>query len=108
MNDTLDGDGGGFAAADAQRRDAAFQIMRFQRVQQRHDQPRAGGADRMAERAGAAIDVQSVTGNAEVALRSHCDYRKSLVDLEQVDISNAPAYLVQELSDRRDRRGGEP
>src|SRR5437868_4339815 len=78
VNDAFDGNGGGFAAADAQRRDAAFQIVRFQRVQQRHDQPRAGGADRMAERAGAAIDIEFFTGDAEVALRSHCDYRKRL------------------------------
>ena len=56
--DALDGDGGGFTAADAQRGDAAFQVARFQRMQQRHDQSRAGGADRMAERAGAAIDVE--------------------------------------------------
>src|SRR6266850_1221316 len=52
----------GFATTDAQGSDAAFQILRFQRMQQRHDQPRAGGADGMAERAGAAIDVQLFSG----------------------------------------------
>src|ERR1017187_4519655 len=56
MNDAFHRDGGGFAATDAERGNAAFQVLRFQRVQQRHDQPRAGGADGMAERTGAAVD----------------------------------------------------
>src|SRR5882672_1441873 len=66
MNDALDGNGGGFTAADAECRDAASQILRFERMQQRNDQACAGGADRMAERAGAAIDVELVSGNAEI------------------------------------------
>ena len=85
-----------------------LRFSRFQRMQQRDDQPRAGGADRMAERAGAAIDVELVSGDAEVALRRHRDDRKRLVDLEQVDVADAPADLVEQFSDRRDRRGGEP
>src|SRR5258708_38364948 len=77
-------------------------------MQQRHDQPSAGGADGVAERAGAAIDVQSVAGNSEGALRRHRHYGKRFVDLEQVDIANAPADLVEQLSDRGNRRGREP
>src|ERR1700730_11648559 len=57
VNDALDGDGGGFAAADAERGDAALQVLCLQRMQQRYDQAGAGGADRMAERAGAPVDV---------------------------------------------------
>src|SRR5439155_22151258 len=52
MSDALDRDRSGFAAADAERGDTAFEILRFQGVQQRHDQPRAGCADGMAERTG--------------------------------------------------------
>jgi hypothetical protein len=37
MNDTLDGNGGRFTAADAECRDAALQILRLERVKQRHD-----------------------------------------------------------------------
>src|SRR5436190_1875491 len=48
---------GGFTAADAQRRDPALQVLRLQRMQQRDDQPCAGGADRVTECAGAAVDV---------------------------------------------------
>jgi hypothetical protein len=36
------------------------QVPRFQRMQQRHDQSRTGGVDRVAERVGAAIDVEFV------------------------------------------------
>src|ERR1700730_11367100 len=108
MHDTLDRDRGGFTAADAEWGDAALEVLRLERVQKRDDQPCAGGADRMAERAGAAIDVELFSGDAEVALRRHRHHREGLVDLEQVDVADAPADLVEQFSYRRDRRGGEP
>src|ERR1700719_4263572 len=83
MHDALDRDRGGFAAADTERGDAALQIVGLQRMQQGHDQPRAGGADGMAERAGAAIDVEFFAWDAEVLRRGHRDHREGLVDLEQ-------------------------
>ena len=81
---------------------------RFQRMQQRHDHARAGGADRVAERAGAAIDVELSRGMPRSFVRRHRHHRERLVDLEQVDIADAPAGLVEQLADRRDRGGGEP
>src|SRR5882757_9474317 len=108
VNDALDGDGGCFTAADAECGDAAFQVLRFQRMQQRHDQAGSRRADRVSKRAGAAIDVEIVPDNAEIALRRHRHHREGLVDLEQIDIADAPADLVEQLADRRDRRGGEP
>ena len=39
MHDALDSDGGGFAAADTEHRDGAFQIVHFERRQQRGDYP---------------------------------------------------------------------
>src|SRR6187402_522267 len=83
MRVTLHGDRGGLAAADAECRDAALEVLRFKRMQQRHDQPRAGGADGMAERAGAAVDVELLSDDAEVLLRRHRHHGKSLVDFEQ-------------------------
>jgi hypothetical protein len=77
-------------------------------MQQRHDQPRAGSTNGVAERASAAIDVELFSGNTKIALRGHRDHRKGLVDLEQVDIADAPADFVEQLADRRDRRGREP
>src|SRR5260221_14361792 len=82
VNDALDGNRGGFTASDAECCDAALQILRFQRMQQRDSQPRAGGADGGPQRAGAAIDVEFVAGNPEVALRRHCHYNESFIDLE--------------------------
>src|SRR5215472_15738913 len=94
VRDAFDGDRRGFAAADAERRDPALCILRFKRMQQGHDQSRTGGPDGVTERAGAAIDVQPVAGNPEVALCRHRDHRKGLIDLEQIDVANLPADLV--------------
>ena len=49
----------------------------------------------MTKRAGAAIDVELLSGDAEVFLRCHRHHRKSFVDLEQVDVTNAPADFVE-------------
>src|SRR3954447_22574409 len=84
----LDGDGRRFTAADAERRHAAGPALPLQGVQQRHDETGAGGADRVAERAGPTVDVEPVARNAEVAGRRHRDDRKGLVDLEEVDIAD--------------------
>ena len=47
-------------AADAQRGQPAPRAAALELVQQRDDDPRAGGADRMAERDRAAVDVQPI------------------------------------------------
>ena len=59
----------------------------LQRVQQRDDDARAGGADRMAERAGAAVHVDLLVRQAEVAHGRHGDDGERLVDLVEVDIA---------------------
>src|ERR1043166_1889943 len=107
-DDALDRDGGGFTATNAKSCNAAFEVLGLQRVQQRDDQPRAGGANGMAERAGAAVDVQLLSGDAEILLRRHRYDGKSFIDLEQIDIAGAPADLVQQLANGRDRCGSEP
>src|SRR5689334_12578656 len=48
----FDGDGSRFAAADTERRNATLGVACLEGVQQRGSDARAGGADRMAERAG--------------------------------------------------------
>ena len=62
-----------------------FNAARPQRGDQRHQDARARGADRMAERAGAAVDVDLLVREAEVAHRRHRDDREGFVDLEEVD-----------------------
>ncbi len=58
--------------------------------------------------AGAAIHIQLVARNAQFLRRRHSDDGKSFVDLEQIDITDMPAALVEHLADRRDGRGREP
>src|SRR3982074_2691651 len=76
---------GGFAAADAQARDAALQTVLAQRADQRHQDPGARGADGMTERAGAAVHVDLVVGQAVLLHGRHGDYREGLVDLVEID-----------------------
>ncbi len=59
---------------------------------------RAGRADRVAHGGGAAVDVDLVVGDAEVAHREHGDAGEGLVDLEQVDVGDGPAGLGQQAS----------
>src|SRR6516164_1707198 len=89
-------DGGCFPAADAQRSNAALQIMRLKRMQQRDDEACARRADGMAKRARPAIDVQLLAGNAEVALSRNGHHCERLLDLEQIDVADAPARLVEQ------------
>ena len=74
---------------------------------ERHQNARARGADRVAERAGAAVDVDLLVRKPEVAHRRHGDDGEGLVDLEEVDGILAPAGLLEQLVERADRRGRE-
>src|SRR3546814_1221482 len=64
---------GRFAAADAQAGDAARLAVALERGDQRRDDARAAGADRVAERGRAAMDVDLVVRDAEVVHREHRD-----------------------------------
>jgi hypothetical protein len=77
-------------------------------MHQRGDDARAGGADGMAERAGAAIDVGARVVEAHVAHGRHGDDGESLVHLVQGERRRFPAELRQQFLDRARRRGGEP
>src|SRR6185437_13844684 len=59
------------AAADAKRRNAALATVLAQGAKQRHDDPRARRADRMAERAGAPVNVDPVARDAVLLHRRH-------------------------------------
>src|SRR5688572_18042594 len=53
----------------------------------------AGHADRVAQRDGAAVDVDLVLGNAELLGRHDADRRERLVDLDQVEVGGLDALL---------------
>src|SRR6478735_2279745 len=67
--DELHRNRGRFAAADAQARDAALETLLLQRVDQRDEDARAARADRVAKRGRAAVHVDLVVRNADVAHR---------------------------------------
>src|SRR5271166_3351407 len=79
------------AAAYAERRDAALEAAGAQRPDQRHKDARARSADRMAERAGAAVDVDLVARQRKIAHRCHRDDCEGFVDLEEIDGIFAPS-----------------
>src|SRR5471032_3548208 len=101
------GHGGRFAAADAQRRHALLAAGALERADQGDDDARAGGADRVAQRAGAAVDVDLVVRDVEVAHGGHRHGGERFVDLEQVDALGVPADFLVQFFNRADRGGGE-
>ena len=66
-----------------------FRSRRSSSSSTRADQDRAGGADRVAERHRAAVDVDLVAVELEVADELLGDDGEGLVDLEQVDVVDA-------------------
>ncbi|KGC57475.1 acetyl-CoA acetyltransferase domain protein [Burkholderia mallei] len=103
-SDQLDAHRGRFAAADAQARHAALGPARAQRADQRDEDAGARRADRMAERARAAVHVDLLVRQAVLLHRRHRDDRERFVDLVQVDLGRAPAVLLEQAPDRADRR----
>ncbi len=57
----------------------------------------------MAERDGAAVDVELLVGDAELALAVDRLAREGLVDLEEVDVVDREAGLREQLLHRRER-----
>src|SRR6185312_1163048 len=82
----LDDDRGGHAAAGAHRDEAALQVAALELVEHRADQHRTGGADRMAERHGAAVHVDLLAVELEVTDELLRHHGECLVDLEEVDV----------------------
>ena len=104
----LDSEGDGFAAADAEAGDAAAAAGALERVQKRDEHAGPAAADRMPERHGPAVDVDSFGRDAELAFGDHRHDGEGLVDLEEVDLLDRPVDLLEEQPDRGDGGGGEP
>ena len=69
------------AAADAQSDQTALQTVPAHRVDELGGQHRAGRADRVAVRNSAAIDIDDLVGQAELACDDNGDRRERLIDL---------------------------
>src|ERR1700730_897090 len=102
----LDDGGHAHAAADAQRDQRATGVAALELVAHGAGDHRAGGAQRVAHRDGAAVDVELVVGNVEVLLELQHHRRERLVQLEQVDVIDRQARAVEHLA-RGGGRAGE-
>ncbi len=91
----LDDHGVALAAARADRRAAQAAAAPAQLEHERAEDARARGADRMAERDGAAVDVDLVLVDPEHADRVQRDRSERLVDLPQVDVLGLQAGLLE-------------
>src|SRR5450830_1470650 len=96
-----------FAAADAQGRHAALAAGFLQGAQQGDDGARARGADRVAQRARAAVDVDLAVRNVEVVHGGHRHGGERFIDLEQVHLAAAPACFRVQFLDGADGSRGE-
>src|SRR5579871_839934 len=81
------------SAARADRGAAQPAAAAAQLVDERGEDSRAGGADRVAERDGAAVDVDALLVDAEHPDRRDHDRCERLVDLPQVDVGGVDAGL---------------
>ena len=92
-SDGLEHDGVALSAAAAQtgRTDSAAATTQF--VEQGQREAVATHTDRVAERDGAAVDVDDLVGDAEFVDRCATDSGERLVDLEQVEVADATPAL---------------
>src|ERR1700693_1809149 len=99
-SETLDREGHGVSAAQAERGDSALQIAALQFVEQGDKDSRATRADRMAESDGAAVYVHFFGIELELASDGDGGNRESFVEFNEVDIFVAvPAGLGEQLFD---------
>ena len=88
----LDRQGDALPAADAQRDDAALAAVALHRVDQSCRQHRAAGADRMAMRDGAALDVDDVLGEPSSRRQASAIAAKaSLISTRSTSPTDQPA-----------------
>src|SRR6056297_3385985 len=108
MSDAFQRDGRAFAAADADGGYAAPETAALEGVEQGDHDPRAGGAYRVAESAGAAVHVHPLAREGHLLHERHRHDGESFVDLPEIDIVDGPAQPVEELLRGGNRGGREP
>src|SRR5437764_15231498 len=86
-SDALDQRAGAEPAAAAHRHEPDLLVRALELVQERRDEPRAGRAERVAERHRAAVDVHAIHVGVELAAPGGDDGREGLVDLDQVEVA---------------------
>ena len=104
--DALDDRRGAHAAADAERGEAGREVAPLQLVEQRAQDHRAGGAQRMAHGDGAAVHVDLVVRHLEDLQVAQHDGGEGLVQLPEIDVLHRHAGALQRLL-RGGRRTGQ-
>src|ERR1700687_5733361 len=84
FSDALDDGGYAHAAADAQRDQRATGVATLELVDHGSGDHGAGGAQRVAHRDGAAVDIELLVGDVQVLLELQHHRSEGLVELEQV------------------------
>src|SRR5262245_8319877 len=92
---SLDAHGDAHAAADAQSGKAFLGVALLHLIEQRHQDARAGGADRMAERDRAAIDVDLAGVPAQILVDCAGLRRERLVGFYEVKILDSPTRFLE-------------
>ena len=97
------GQGDALPAADAQGGEALLRVATDHLVQQGHQHPAAGRADRVAKGDGAAVDVDPGGIPAQFPTHRQGLRGEGLVGLDQVQLLQAPAGLVERATGGGDR-----
>ena len=80
----------------------------FQCIEQRREDARARGADRMAQRHGSPVHVHLLGVQPELVINCQRDRGEGFVDFEKIDVGNRQPGQLQHPFDRFNRRDGEP
>src|SRR3954447_8997849 len=91
------------AHADAEGREAVPAAATPELVQQAHDETGAAHPERVAERDRAAVHVDALGIEAELADHDQALRGEGLVQLDEVDVGDGDARAREQLLDRRDR-----
>src|SRR6478672_11044257 len=102
---SLHAHGDAHAAADAERGETFLGVPLLHLKEQRGQHARAGRTDWMADRDGAAIDVDLAGVPAEVLVDRAGLRRERLVGLDQIEVLDLPAGLLERRTRGRDRAG---
>src|SRR5580658_1817451 len=85
------------AEADAHRLQAVALVLVLEGVEQRGHDPRAGRAERVADRDRTSPDVDLRPVRADVLAPRGGDGREGLVDLEQIDVLHPETGALQDV-----------
>src|SRR5690349_16676721 len=100
-SDSLDGEGDGVAAAEAEGGDAALEVAALEFIKQADEDARSAGADGMAERDRAAVHVGFFGIELELARDGNRGHGKRFVQFDEIHILVAvPAGFCKQLFDR--------